>query len=221
MNRRWLCLINSCGAALWIGIVARGASSGSAVLDLEQWEALLSEPDVRKCEVWSVREGALICRGEPMGYLYTKNTYTNLKLRFEWRWAPGTPPGNSGVLLRINGEPRPLPRSIEVQLKSGDAGAIYGFHGMAVKGPAERTFRRDGHPLGGDLTGVRKWAAVEKEPGEWNSMEIELSGGNLQVRINGQHVNSAEGCEITGGPVGFQSEGGEIHFRNIVIEPLP
>ncbi len=204
-----------------LAVPAISAEVTPAPFDLDQWDARLAEPAVRKEDVWQVRDGVLICRGEPMGYLYTKQVFTNLKMRFEWRWAPGTTPGNSGVLLRINGEPKPLPRSIEVQLKSGDAGAIYGFHGMAVNGPADRTFRREGHPLGGDLTGVRKMEATEQEPGQWNSMEIELRAGTLRVRVNGRDVNSAEGCEITGGPVGLQSEGGEIHFRNVVIEPLP
>lgn len=221
MSRPVLRITAGFGLGLWLGLHAIASDQKTAPFDLDQWDALLSEPAARKADVWQVRDGVLICRGEPMGYLYTKQTYTNLKVRFEWRWAPGTTPGNSGVLLRINGEPKPLPRSIEVQLKSGDAGAIYGFHGMAVKGPADRTFRREGHPLGGNLTGVRKVEAAEKEPGEWNLMEIELRGGSLRVRINGRDVNSAEECEIAGGPVGLQSEGGEIHFRNVAIEPLP
>ncbi|MCX7818599.1 MAG: DUF1080 domain-containing protein [Kiritimatiellae bacterium] len=211
-------------AGVW-GILAFAtvaiAAQTLAPFDLDQWDAFLAEPSARKGDVWSVRDGVLVCRGEPMGYLFTKAVYTNLRLRLEWRWAPGSAPGNSGVLLRINGEPRPLPRSIEVQLKSGDAGALYGFHGMALRGPEDRTFRREGHPMGGTLTGVRKAEAAEKEPGEWNSMEVELRGGILRVMVNGRQVNAAEDCEVVPGPVGLQSEGGEIHFRNVVIEALP
>ncbi len=189
--------------------------------DLSGWDAVLEKPDVAKESVWSVRDGVLVCRGEPMGYLYTTRAFTDVRLIVEWRWAPGTTPGNSGILLRINGEPRPLPRCIEVQLKSGQAGDVYGFHGMRVAGPEERMVRRPDHPLGGDLTGVRKIVAAERAPGEWNRAEIELNGERLRVTINGQLVNEAWGCERMAGPIGLQSEGGEIHFRTVRIEPLP
>ena len=50
---------------------------------------------------------------------------------------------------------------------------------------------------------------------------IELRGDSLQAWINDQLVNEATGCEVLAGPVGFQSEGGEIHFRKIEVTPLP
>jgi PII-like signaling protein len=40
------------------------------------------------------------------------------------------------------------------------------------------------------------------------------------VFINGVKVNEAQGAEVVRGPIGFQSEGGEIHFRTIRIIPL-
>ncbi len=49
---------------------------------------------------------------------------------------------NSGVLLRINGEPRAIPRSYEAQLRSGDAGDLYGFQGMRLEGDAARARSR-------------------------------------------------------------------------------
>jgi len=69
--------------ALLLTVQTRG---GSAMLDLDQWGAVLAEPEARKHDVWQVRDGVLICRGEPMGYLHTKQTYTNVSVRFEWRW---------------------------------------------------------------------------------------------------------------------------------------
>lgn len=79
---------------------------------LDNWGAYSVDPKVEKEDVWSVRDGLLICKGEPMGYLCTKDDYKNFKLIVQWRWAPGTKPGNSGVLLRITGKPRALPRSL-------------------------------------------------------------------------------------------------------------
>jgi hypothetical protein len=188
--------------------------------DLGGWRSYLSEHAVGQSDVWSVKDGVLICKGEPMGYLYTVKAYTDFRLRVEWRWAPGQEAGNSGVLMRINGEPKPLPRSLESQLKSGDAGDLYGFHGMAISGESAREISVKGHRLGGDLAGVKKKAGAEVALGEWNVMEIELEGGDLRVWVNGTLVNEAKGCEVTEGPIGLQSEGGEIHFRKVQLTPI-
>ena len=63
-------------------------------------------------------------------------------------------------------------------------------------------------------------AGAEKTPGEWNKVDITVDGPSLAVRMNGTLVNEASGAEVSAGPVGLQSEGGEIHFRNVRITPL-
>ena len=188
--------------------------------NLEGWRAYLSDHRTGIEDVWSVRDGLLICKGEPMGYLFTKEAFTNFRLNLEWRWAPGEKPGNSGLLMRINGKPMPLPRSLEMQLKSGDAGDLYGFHGMKLSGAADR-LRTSKGDLIGDLIGVGKVQANEKTPGEWNVAEVTLDGGKLEVRVNGLLVNEATDCEVVAGPIALQSEGGEVHFRKVEITPLP
>lgn len=188
-------------------------------VDLENWKFFLVDASVAKEDVWRVEDGILICRGEPLGYLYTDQSFTNFRLQLEWRWAPGTEPGNSGVLMRINGEPRAIPRSIEAQLKSGNAGDVYGFRGMALEGDAER--RRTGtNELVGDFVGISRKGGTESEPGEWNRYDITLEGTSLWVRMNGELVNEAVDCDQISGPIGLQSEGGEIHFRNVRLTPL-
>jgi hypothetical protein len=189
--------------------------------DLKGWTYRLEKPDVPMSAVWSVRDGILICKGEPLGYLGTTQAYTNVRVVVEWRWAPGKPPGNSGVLLRINGEPRALPRCLEAQLQSGNAGDLLGLHGMGITGEAARVQKIPNHQLAGDITIVRKLAALERPPGEWNRYEVELRGESLRAWVNGTLANEATGCEVLAGPVGFQSEGGEIHFRRIEVMPLP
>ena len=186
---------------------------------LAGWEHYLVEPDVKMTEVWSVVDGLLICKGEPMGYLATKKEFTNFKLVVQWRWAPGKPAGNSGVLLRITGEPRALPKCAEAQLKAGSAGDIYGFHGFQVKGDAARALSKEGEMIG-KLSGVTKIKGNEKEPGEWNKYEITLNGGNLTLIVNGEKVNEATDCDVVAGKIGLQSEGGEVHFRTVRLTPL-
>ena len=188
--------------------------------DLSNWRAVLATPGVAKDDVWTVRDRLIICKGEPLGYIHTDTAYTNYLLLVEWRWAPGKAPGNSGIFLRINGEPRPLPRCLECQLKSGDAGDLYGFHTMKIDGdPARRKEVKD-HELGGDFIGVSKTCRHEKTPGQWNRAEILVEGPNVAVWINGKKVNEAFNCEVVPGPIGLQSEGGEVHFRTVRIQPL-
>jgi hypothetical protein len=188
--------------------------------DLSGWSHHVVEPDVPIEAVWSVRDGLLVGTGEPLGYLHTLTEYTSFELVVEWRWAPGGEPGNSGVLMRINGEPRGIPRAYEAQLKSGDAGDLYGFWGLSLSGAPDRMHSVDDHDILGDLTGVRKIEGNENAPGEWNRYEIRFEGGNLLVRVNGRKVNEATGADVVAGQIGLQSEGGEIHFRKIELTSI-
>ncbi len=98
--------------------------------DLTGWKAFLADPNVKPEEVWSVQDGILICKGTPLGYIYTEKEYRDFILKLEWRWAPDKKPGNSGVLLRVHGEHKIWPRSVEAQLmymNSGDFWLIDGY----------------------------------------------------------------------------------------------
>lgn len=186
---------------------------------LDGWEHYLVKPGLKMEDVWSVKDGLLVCKGKPMGYLATKKEYTSFRLLVEWRWAPGTKPTNSGVLLRITGAPRVLPKCAEAQLKHGSVGDIYGFHGFAVSGDAARAISTEGERIG-NMSGVKKIKDNEKKPGAWNRYEITLDGGDLTIVLNGEKVNEATGLDVAAGKIGLQSEGGEIHFRTVRLMPL-
>ena len=173
-------------------------------------------------DVWSVKDGILICKGEPHGYLCTDKEFDNFKLVVEWRWAPGKEPGNSGVLMRITGKEMMLPNCVEAQLASGNAGDMFGFQGFKIDGPADRKNVVAGHKLGGDLIGVKKNSKEhnEKKPGEWNKYEITADGGTITLKVNGKEMNQATGCDTQAGKIALQSEGGEIHFRTVRLTPL-
>ncbi len=46
------------------------------------------------------------------------------------------------------------------------------------------------------------------------------SSVKISLKVNGKKVNEAHGCDVRCGKIGFQSEGGEIHFRKITISPV-
>jgi hypothetical protein len=176
-------------------------------------------------DVWSVRDGVLVCKGAPAGYLYTDAEYASFRLVVEWRWAPGaaarlgkTP--ESGVLLRVNGEPKVIPRAIEAQLRSGDAGDLYGFRGMTIDGDPARRREKKGDPVLGNMVGFVKIEAAEKPEGEWNVYDITVDGPSIVVLANGKKVDEVKGATEVPGRIGLQSEGGEIHFRKVEVTPI-
>ena len=204
------------------GVAAEATAKAVPLLngkDLTGWTHVLADAAVPRDQVWSMREGMLVCTGTPIGVLYTEKSYTNFRLVVEYRWAPGAKPGNSGIMSRITPGTGALPRTVEVQLANGNAGDVLGPKGFPVAaGGQPRWFERDS-AVAGKITGVKKAMAAEKTPGEWNRVEIEAREGKYTVRINGQLVNEVTGVEVMAGPIGLQSEGGEVHFRNVLLTP--
>lgn len=183
---------------------------------LGDWDFFLVDPKLRKEDVWSFNaDGVLVCKGKPLGYLATKQDYKNFRLVVEWRW-PGTP-SNSGVQFRITGEPKGLPCCLEAQLKSGEAGDIYGLQGKVVQG--QPLWEKDTN-WGGHVRIVRKKVAAEKKPGEWNQYVITVIDDKIVLEVNGEEVNRATGADTTPGKIAFQSEGDVIEFRTARLLPL-
>jgi hypothetical protein len=179
--------------------------------DMGGWKAIL--PGGGKMEdVWSVGDAAIVCKGNPVGYIRTEKDYTNYVLKLEWRFSPVTKKaGNSGVLLRMVGEDKVWPKSVEAQLESTNAGDFWNIGDFKMKPDASRTNGRN----------TRKLASAENPVGEWNEYEIVVDHGNVTLWVNGRMLNSATEVEEIAGKIGLQSEGSEIHFRNIRLTPIP
>jgi len=221
----WLCLI----AILCFGSVLEAAKPEAKSIQmlggsdaeggLAQWTSFHEGEDTKTADVWSLdKDGVLSCKGTPLGYLVTKKEYTNFVLTLQWRWPPGKKPGKGGVLVRITGEDKIWPKSLEAQINAGDAGDFWGLAGYELTGPAER-YKSLSHPKFGKLTNVKKIKPVEKEPGQWNSYKITADGGTVTLVINGQEVNKATGCDVVPGKICLTSEGHEIQFRDVVLTP--
>ncbi len=188
--------------------------------NLDGWSHLLVDKSLSKDDVWSVKDGILVCKGMPLGYLHTNASYKNFVLNLEWRWAPGTEPTNSGVLLRIAAEPATfLPKCVEAQLQHQNAGDLYGFFGANITGDEKRFKVIESEKIG-TFKSVKKITGAEKPAGEWNHYRIKVVGDTVTLHINGELVNEASGIDVIAGPIGLQSEGSEIHFRNIRLEAL-
>jgi len=71
-----------------------------------------------------------------------------------------------------------------------------------------------------DKLGFRGANDVETAGLGWTRLEAVVSGGNLTYYVNGKLVNEGTDASFTDGKIMFQSEGAEIHFRKIDLEPL-
>jgi hypothetical protein len=158
---------------------------------------------VGPAETWSVDGDVIKCTGKPSGYFATKKPYRNYILRLDFRYPQKA--GNSGYLIHITGEHKVWPKSIEVQGHYQSVCTVFpisGAKGARPKVDAE----------------ARKKAL--KPHTEWNSVEIISKEGALTAKLNGVTICESEPYELKEGPIGFQSEGAEIHFRNIRIKEL-
>jgi hypothetical protein len=191
--------------------------------NLSDWNYFLVD-GVKKEEVFSFTdEGVLKCTVQPFGYLCTKEKYRDFKLTVQWRWPEGVEPTNSGVFLRMNGDSKGfLPRGVEAQLAHKSAGDLWAFHGMGLAGfdKARFTHNAPGNDVTGETRGTKKLVDAERDPGRWNTYEILCQGGTIVVSVNGTIVNWTQDVEDVEGPVGLQSEGGPIEFRNMWLTPL-
>jgi hypothetical protein len=181
--------------------------------NLDGWDYYLKDKSVPMDQVWSVKDGLLLCKGKPAGYIFTKkNDYENYVLEVEWRW-PGKG-GNNGVLVHVS-KPEALgvwPKSLEVQLGSGDAGDFWVIGTeIDVENEAARKEDRRHKNLTDDS---------EKPLGEWNAMEITCRANEVIVKVNGELVNHATNCSEHKGSIALQSEGTPIEFRKVELRKL-
>jgi hypothetical protein len=190
---------------------ATDAASGK---DIAGWKCIVPDLAAKNEDQgapWSIEDGILICSGKPGGYIRTNDKYTNYILKLEWRFNPVTKEaGNSGVLLRMHGEDKVWPKSVEAQLHSGNAGDFWNIDNFTMTADPARTKGRN----------TKKTHAAERPIGEWNEYEIIVNKGDIILLVNGEELNRASEVEEVPGHICLQSEGAEIHFLNIRLIPL-
>src|SRR5438874_1114724 len=72
--------------------------------DLSGWRIFVDpKSEVAPESVWSVKDGVIVCKGKPNGYLITEKEYSNYVLKVQWRWAPDGDDAkrNSGVFVHV------------------------------------------------------------------------------------------------------------------------
>jgi 3-keto-disaccharide hydrolase len=177
--------------------------------DLSNWTYVSKDANSKMEDVYSVSDGVIHDKGNPIGYIRTKEKYTSFKLHVEWRFP--AKPGNSGVLLRVQEPDNVWPKSVECQLQSKNAGDIWVIDEFPIKTAPDRTEGRH----------VKKEHETNEKPlGEWNEYDITLDGGNLELKVNGLVQNTASDMQVIPGYILLQAEGAEIEFRKVTLTPI-
>jgi hypothetical protein len=197
--------------------------------DLSNWTTDVPKRDTDPSlpESFVARDGLLVSMGKPEGHLITKDAYRDYRFVVEYRF-PGKP-GNCGVLIHAS-TPRALykmfPKSIEVQMQSGDAGDFWCIQeDITVPDMEKRRPRKGAEKWGGAEGDARRILnltdGAERTLGEWNTMVIEARADTVKVWVNGTLVNEGTGATASQGRIALQAEGTEVEFRKAEIGPLP
>ena len=124
---------------------------------------------------------------------------------------------HEGVVTRENR----LPSGVEVQMLENDYPVIHNRVREYVSGElfgAGTVTTIPDHPRG------KRSSSVEyrcKGKGEWNHYLVVCVDGVVKLAINGKFVNGVRASSVKKGYLGLESEGAQIHFRNIRIMELP
>ena len=190
--------------------------------NLAGWVNVNTDPDT-----WRVEKGMIVCKGKPIGVMRREKQYENFILHVEWMHMEEG--GNSGVFVWSDakpGERNRLPNGVEVQMLER------GWVKLNTKDGKEPPF---GY-VTGELFGVGGVKTVPDHPrgerssspemrcnpkGEWNTYDVVAVDGTIKLSINGKFVNGIARSTQKKGYLCLESEGAEIHFRNIKIMELP
>ncbi len=164
-------------------------------------------------ETWTVRDGIIHCTGIPTGVLRTERLYENYILELEWRHMKKG--GNAGLFIHsdaITAVGQPFTRSIELQIMDGNAGDMFSIHGATMTPDKP-------HPKGW----IRSLPSENrmKPTGQWNHYRVESRNGTATLAVNGKVVTRGFHLNPRKGYICLESEGSEVHFRNIRICELP
>jgi hypothetical protein len=193
--------------------------------DLAGWHADVPAADTNPgLRAFTVRNGLLVSLGEPRGHLITNESFSNYRLDVEYRFSAA--PGNAGVLVHAS-TPRALyamfPKSIEVQMESGNAGDFWCIREDIAVPDMER--RRGPPNTWGTTEGTARRILnltdnSEKPVGQWNTMVIEAVGRSIRVWVNGDLVNDGFNATADRGQIALQAEGSEVEFRKLTLTPI-
>jgi len=178
-------------------------------------------------DTWSKKKDLLVCTGIPIGVMRSEKQYENFILHIEWMHMEAG--GNSGVFVWSDANPAEksrLPNGVEVQMleldwvkintKDGVVPPVAYVHGELFGVGGVKTI--PDNPRGTRSKSIENRC---KGRGEWNYYDVICVDGVIKLSVNGKFVNGISQSTQKKGYICLESEGAEIHFRNIKITELP
>ena len=198
-----------------------GDTEGEVELEKIRWHQVNTEEDT-----WELQDSILVCKGLPIGVIRSSRQFENYILHVEWmHMEPG---GNSGMFMWSSAVPggNRLPNGVEVQMLELDW----------VKLNAKDGVDQPIAYVHGEMWGVGDVKTIPDNPrgirsksienrclgrGQWNTYDVVCVDGTIKLAVNGKFVNGIRESTQRKGYMCLESEGAEIHFRNLKVIELP
>ena len=157
-------------------------------------------------EAWDIENQTLIAKKGFRGEIITKRSFLNYEFSLEYKLLEGTSDSGVGIFA---GEPDQ--GYLEIQLYNQRSGDLY-------KIGAAQIVTDDGNPLGFRSSKFKD--ANEEKWGEWNKMEIRVSDGQSEIKVNGEVQNRALSKDPRPSKIVLRNEGTGVKFRNLLLKKL-
>jgi len=167
---------------------------------------------------YEVRDGAIVCKPDRGGTLYTEEEFGDFVARLEFKLPPG---GNNGLAIRYPGSGNPA------------------YDGMTELQVLDNTAAKysalDARQYHGSVYGqVAAHRGYLRPVGEWNYQEVTVVGSTITVELNGTVIVRADVSEISEfmadtahpgkdlkkGHFGFAGHDDPVMFRNVAIRRM-
>ncbi len=166
-------------------------------------------------ENYEIADGAIVCKKEKGGTIFTKEEYSDFTVRLEFKLPPN---GNNGLAIRYPGE--------------GDTAYVGMMESQILADDYKVNDPRQSH---GSAYGMLAAERGYQQPiGEWNFHEVTIKGSTVRVETNGTVILNGDLSKVTefmgnkphpglnraSGFFGFAGHDDPVMYRNISIKKL-
>ena len=167
---------------------------------------------------YEVKDGAIVCKPNKGGTIYTKEEYSDFIARLEFKLPPG---GNNGLAIRYPGK--------------GDTAYVGMCELQVLDDSAAQYATLDPRQYHGSAYGmVPAHRGYQRPVGEWNYEEVTVKGSTIKVELNGTMILNTDlskvtdymaksahpGKERTSGYFGFAGHNDPVQFKDVEIREL-
>ncbi len=205
----------------WVDLLEKDKS----LINLKYWRTVSCPPSTFKLTTDKKGVPMISCTGKPFGLLRSADVYENFIFECEWRhMTKDGMKANAGIFVWSDALPEvcnPFSRAIEIQVANFARNAKwFTRHGdiFAIQGA-----KLTPDPRFASLKGGQRSLPIEYRANgtaEWNHYRITCINGVIQLEVNGRLVSAGYHASPRKGHIILESEGGEVHFRNIKVLPL-